>query len=432
MWGLFILPRGVVLRRSLFIFLAFGLTPLSAEVPTRYDQLTKVKAMIEAALDRVRLGQDACHDRLCQNQKRALLAKLKIELDWLPEWAEDSLLRKSFHSAYRLVSQPYEKPQKTDLLAWWKRRYQYELEVRSYWPHFVESLADLSKSLSELEKLKSEEPRPLWEHYWKENLFKAAQDLHLAVRLTREASFKELEGQFEEAETIREQAQTYFDSLHRFEEKQGLRISRIFQKLAPKARAAEALQMILQIGRWAQWFGTEDIFNEEFLSFVGSQSSHIRSLYRLAQDFNDLEYGVVGLKQVNGVYLPLENLQSEIEIQSLLDRFEEGIKMGIDTGVFFLLAGSANAIAAGSRILTFGILAPSLYAQTKWQWNLSASLFTPQDYTDELRLHEFQLEEMLALRRSSLQQTERALLDRLDRVNRELETYERNLYASMP
>lgn len=408
------------------LLLPFDLRAQSDEQTGR--TLEQILELIDDALVRVRQGAKPCYDTHCQKTKTRLLARSKRLIDWLPEWDPDGVESLAFRSGYRLVDSPFLRPQKNDWLAWWKRRYQHEFRLRSSWPVLVQYMADLSSAFRYYQKI-YESPsffKEDFDTYWNNGLSIAAGNLKQAVKLTREASILELEGRELEAERTRERAQRKFAELRDWESEQGERISSIFRKLFPDSESAEALNFVLYLSTWADHFGESDIFHPDFARYLRDQEAYTKAIYRELQKFNDLEYGVIGLAQFSDPESPLRHLEEEIEIQKKIDRYEELFRIGIDTGVFFYMVGAANSIAAGSKLLSFGILAPSLYAKQKWNFDLSASILPSTSYTQELELYAFDLEQSMRRRHKNLKSTEAALLERQARVQAALSALEQS------
>lgn len=410
------------------IGLAAGTLRAQTSESERIERLHHVSQLIENALERVRFGAEPCSTEACQRQKYRLLAQIRMQVDWLPQWREDELQSRAFLSAYRYLREPMQRPEASDWLQWWKRRYEYEIQNRSLWPQYVQQMADLATAFQSFDRLvhTPSKSRQTFIDHWHQGLAEAAQFLQEAVQLSRLAGLRELEWKDQEAEDLRSEAQTRFDQLRDWEARHGKRISQILSETFPEHQSAQALQLVLHLHTWSKHFDEKDIFQPYFVELLKDQQGFVRQIYRQMQEFNDLEYGVIGLQHYEDGQSPLIPWDEEIEIQKRLDQIEEIYRLGLDASIFFFLFGASQSLAAGSKAIQFSILAPSLYGFQKLDQEISEWALPRQAYSEELQWLRFELEQSLERRHVTLLRTKDALLERQKRVQDDLLQIERS------
>ena len=170
-----------------------------------------------------------------------------------------------------------------------------------------------------------------------------------------------------------------------------------------------------------QYSEIRDPSNEEFLSFVRQAQTCWKQAFKSAQNFADLEYGVVGLKNFDSFVNEAQFAKSQLKVQNTLDRVELIGQSLIDLGQTAFLLSAGRSMAGPSALAQFANLFGIFYLTDRQEISLSKKILPSSSISVELTQEIPSLEARMELRLNSLQAARSNLLQKLDTINEQIE-----------
>lgn len=390
----------------------------------RLSRLQQARQLTLQTLDRVNQGAAPCYDSDCQNQKARLYHQIERSLSRATPLRENL----TAHSVYRFLRSPRQELNQNpktlrDWHAWWKRRYSLEAFQDAEWNAFFESVVQTEKMLQLVWGLVSnpfdlDRIAPRFDRDFRE----ACRLLYSAVLLEEQANQAYRAGDEAKSDRLKDEADRLRDRQKAIEERMGRPLLAITRELLPDQSFGDSLRTFIELDRLMRLFGSSDLLHPDLPGFVRGMHQEWNAVFKPSQDFADLEYGVVGLNNLETIVNPVVAVQNEIRIQSQLDRVEIVGQSLIDLFHYSLLLGAARDFGSGSKLLTFLGLLGSGYAFEKLDWSVARQIFPSSTRTQELLSSLPSLEERLIRRKSSLEKTKTILETKLIEIDRLIET----------
>lgn len=402
----------------------------------------KIRASREKAVNvlrQIETGQSPCYSDDCQTKKFRMVSDVYRQSSLLPKVGQLFLESRAdgVQSGYRLVQKKFAPPSMENAFpstlrewkSWWIKRYDHELETRSNWMRLTSDLYSLQQGMKiyiELAKA-SDEQKSQIEEAWGRGLWRCAELLTSFPNLVLQASQAEAHKNAALALELRREAARQIDEFNTInKEKFQGQFYPMLELLLPQAKTPEqAIALLMLLNHWKQVSGAAHVFDESFQNEMKYRYKEIFALTRTAQDFNDLEYGIVGLKNFYSSVNPAIRTELEMVYQGFLDKVDDTARQIVDLGAFYLL-GITGAEIMGPGFLSQYALPTSLSLfSIEFKFEATELLWARSNRTQDLKAHLASLEADMERRRSELFDTRRALKLKIqqydDELNRRLE-----------
>lgn len=436
--------EGKSLPKIFWQFSLYSFTLLcSAETLADSHEIEKYERALQIAreqLDRAVNGRDPCHSTSCQIEKTELLDEISIQIDRLPLGIpvfEESSLR-ALTSAWRLIENPFPLPRNSvdesfsfsELKNWWERRYSHDLKLRSSWTGLYGQLLMIEKAIGFYLQLVSSSParRADFLRAWNGGL----KDY---TELERESSIyfyriRQLEAGGLEGSNEIERLELAREMLNRERERIKSQLPdspyRLLEKLFPNFQAPESAFILGLISHWLDIFPSNDLFDEERALILQKLENRVENLKENVRSFQELEYGLVGLRNFESMTNPVVAINYELGIQEKLG-LAEGVISGIlDLGSWSALYSFSASLGMGKALLTSGLLGLGSYYSIEYDLSYSEIFFEPQNRRGELFEQLPKFEQQMARRHQTLKYVRDVLLQKIESYEKKLDELEGN------
>lgn len=419
------------LRRS---FLAISLSVfaaqcLSAQSSSPYASIetSKLQASLAKAiqiLDVVENGKRPCYSADCQAQKYNLISEFFQKSSLLPEVGKALLQSRKdgVNSAYALVRKPFVPLSMENAFPesfrewkqWWVKRYDHENQTRSSWMQLVSEIYALRNGVEayiNLEKLDSNQLAMINEA-WSRGLGRAAELLTSYPKLARETEIAIKQKLETKAQELRQKAAAEKNEFERIN-REGFngQFYELLPKLFPQTTSTvQATALLALIQKWQNLTGSREIFDSAFISEMKYRLQELTDLVRIAQNFNNLEYGVIGLKNFYGDSNPEIRTELELIYQGFLDQVDAKGRLIVEDGSLYFF-GIIEATVAG--IIT-----------NQFDFHYSEYIWSKSTRTQELEARLSILKDDMERRRTELFETRKLVKAKIQVYDQELKRRE--------
>lgn len=422
------------MRGSLLVFVCFFVSSLSANESV--EHLEAVKKRFEELLYRIEKGQEPCHLQSCQLEKYQLLERLSHRISRIPSSASPFIdtMKDSIFAGYRLAENPA--PYFLETASKEEERifaYSHHLRWRQDWQLLISDIRLLRNFIEVYETYyESDEEQAKLLRLIDQGLFELAFHLTEGERSSEDIVSSPLADQSEELEELKKKTDFHFEQYYYYRDKirpelqaQGRRLfdtsSHGEPPLFPDLSSAESLQMILHLRDWAGPSPSSRLFRADQKRFLGKVKEELQDALRWAQEFHDLEFGVVGLSNLDSIANPIQ--QNQEAAGTYLDVFRREARAEtwmshFDFTMNFLLFNAWM----NYKLAAF----PTAWSEYR---RVSRESLTDANalQISFLRMEAIDLERQMENRRESLVRTRDLLLRRLEQVELELEYLNREV-----
>lgn len=409
----------------------------SAKNDLPIDKKTKVQQSRDKAvllLQKIETGRNPCYSDECQTQKLDLLQIVFKKSGLLPEVGKLFLSSRDsgIDAGYRLVRKRFAPPPMKNAFPttvkewrqWWVKRYDHELETRSNWMKLTSDVYALQQGLKVyLDIAKSgDEQKNQIEEAWERGLSRAAQLLITFPALVREASQAEEQKQTAVALTLRREAAQQIDEFNRINQDQFRgQFYSLLQAIIPQARTQEqAIAFLVLTQRWMNSSGSKRVFDPSFVNELKYRYREIVDLTTAIQSFNDLEYGIVGLKNFYSDVNPAVRTELELIYQGFLDQVDDTARQIVDLGAFCLLSITGAELIGPGFLGRFGFPTAVSLVSNQYDFNATEILWSRSTRTHELSSRLSDIEADMDRRRAELFEIRKLLKIRIEQYDQEL------------
>jgi hypothetical protein len=363
------MARGFIILFSVFVSMGMQAQPLSLD-------------RLRSQLDRFENGLPACFSEKCQNRKRESLdqifllqSKLSLPLsDLVPN--TNSALR----AAHFLVSYPYAQPEwkfpenLSDWLVWWERRHSQEVKLKNEWVNFSAEVFRQYYGLHRfLQLLDRGADLDLVNQVWMRDAGRIAFLKREGSRIS-ELAFQMPDGA--EGDALLAQALAYRDERLQLERAFQGTFDSVLERIFAPYTIEEIYSLLDVLYRWTSHLEKSDFLSQKNLISLTKNRDIMRKVHQASADWNDLEFGVIGVKNFYSYANPEWQLDLEAPIQEFLDTFEEAARMGVDLGLYTLWFRVAH-LASLNIWIQMGVPAGVQLAEVEWDVSLTELFWAP-------------------------------------------------------
>ncbi len=404
------------------VFSLFSIQILSAQ---NLEKLLQAREIAIQNLHRIQNGASPCTSTECQNKKAEILYKLQNHLHRM-RWSQPEPI--VLNAAYSLTRDPspelsFEPKGVKDWMDWWKLRHSKKLERDAQWMKSFENIVSRQKTFESLLALIPNDPFTLdrLKDFWSPTFREACVVLRNSVLAEAESQQLELIGDLVRAQKKSAEAEKFRSQLKNFEAELNRPVASILKEIFPDKSGAESLDMIVQLHQWSQTLHVEELEDERLQDFIESSSRKWREIFRMAQSWTDLEYGIVGLDNFEGNVNPAVRAYRELEIQKRLDRIELIGQSVIDFAQYSFVLAGVREFALGSKLMSFFGLFASGYAFEKFELRMGKKIIPSSNRSLDLMNQIPTLEERMATRKNTLIAAKKIFEARLEEIESKID-----------
>jgi hypothetical protein len=340
---------------------------------------------------RIEIGQAPCYDSPCQLQKSHHLQNAFQKAETLPLSFQSERLR-AFGAAYQMIDDPWVRPEAffpedlQEWRQWWEHRFRNDSERSSSWMAYAQEVlrnyAGLDLLIDRLNQLSAKDKSIL-----KECLDKGA--LRIGF-LLREAPLLHIEaerllslGRIQAAETTRNSALKLSMEREELEKNFSGQYEGVMLRIFPGVSFRQIISAFHVATLWMEELGHSDLQSAALLRKLKYFRDALRQIHTEIQSFNDVEFGVLGLRNFHTSVNPLVAHQQEIIIQSYLDVVDGLGRSVASLGTFYL----AHSVMAGFTESVFWRIVPLAAGSTlaiEFDFELESLFWTPSSLTGQL------------------------------------------------
>jgi hypothetical protein len=379
------------------------------------DELARLQERLELAhelLKRFEDGSPPCYNESCQRTKNRNLIRAQRKIDLLPLIESDSnnLRRIGLLSGQRLIEKSFNRrPPQTktaaDWLYWWKRRYDHDLRLNSYWVSFKENFGRLRSNLRYFSGLAQGTRRRqhFVQYYWDKGLGEAAFVTIEAVRLNAEAKALLESGREKEGKKLQKQASDKLSQLREIEESMGENLKPVLRKLFPELSEQQLVGFAARLYKVCEIYGDDQLFSPDLISYTESIEDMAHEAFSDLQELHDLEYGILGLNNFESSLNPAVAAQQELQIQKTLDIVDISARGVVDIATFVIYINLSSSIFGAGAWLNYGTAGAATYFSEKYEYDFSTNLWGPSNRSQELQMRAISYEALMAKRKQELE-----------------------------
>jgi hypothetical protein len=400
-----------------------------------FSKIQKNKEAALQLLEKIENGRNPCYTDECQNKKVGLLGDVFQISSLLPEMGGAFLptRERGIDSGYTLVRKRFVPPSMKNAFPstlkewkqWWLKRSDHESKIRSDWMRLVSEIYSLQQGLRMYIEVArgSEEQHAQIEEAWQRGLARAAELLTTYPRLVRDASMADAQNDKAKAAQLRKEASLQieeFNSLNR--DKFENQFYPLLQALIPQAKTQEqVVAFLILTQRWMNFSGdSRHVFDPSFINELKYRYKQIVALTHAAQDFNDLEYGVVGIKNFFSEVNPAIRTELELVYQGFLDTVDETARQIVDIGSLYLLSMTGTQLFGAGFLGQYAFPTGASLLGTQFHVSANEILWAPSTRTEELKARHDDLEADMERRRMELFESRKALQLKIAQYDLEL------------
>lgn len=413
--------------------------------PTDIDLLIQTRTKAKTLLDKIEIGADPCFTDECQVKKSRFLSKIFAQSQKIPG-AGISFLKardSGIASGRQLVRHRFTPPKLEngyfpqsvkEWVVWWQRRYSYEMDMKSTWQEFGSQAYSMRAGLQLYARLASEsdEKKQIIQEAWDRGLADAARFISDGERWIIMAAKAEDAGRMEEAAKYREMAHDSIKKKYEIESRFEGQLYAVIDALFPNSTRIQTMAFLILIDEWKKMLDEPRLFSPSFQEKLKFQAEQVGDLTSLIADFNDLEYGVVGIRNFHSPVNPAVLAEMEIPIQEFLDSVDFSGRASARILSFYLMTLTADSLIGSSAAIRFGLPAViDLQLQNSDQ-DIAQVLWPASHQTQKIKSALDTLEKRMENRRQELFRSQKIIrqkieeLDEKIRALKEEETHDEN------
>ncbi len=411
------------------IFVALVARNLSASELARLESR---KELLLNFLEKVVNGREPCFSADCQKQKSQLILKVFDLSNQIP-YVDKVFLRdrrEAVESGFRLIRKKFEMPKKgsefprsiNEWVYYWKKRYSHESELRSVWLAFLSQTYALYQGLQTYQKILSDPDfsPDLIEEADERGAGEIARLGVEAAALIQQSAFYSQQGLKSRSLELRQRAFEMTEQREVIEKKFRGQFRAVLSEIFPKLSFQEIISFFELADRWKKSYSSQKLFSQSLKNLLLERLQICRQLVQVAQEFTDLEYGVVGIKNFYTSTNPLVSAESEAIVQGYLDEIESKARLIIDLGSSYFLF-KAGPLLFDSPILA-NMALPFLYNILSIQagQNTSEWIWKPSSRSSQLTQALPALAEQMDSRLLELQKARSALKIKIAQTENEI------------
>lgn len=433
--------RELALFTKIFLGIFFPLSLLAANQSV-LDDLKARRSQSIQVLEKLTHGRDPCFSEDCQNQKIILLSKIWAHSNLLPQSGTPFFRSRpsGLNSAHRFVRNPFVGPLQTsgqafpqtlhDWKYWWERRYSYEDQWKSEWMDFYSEVFALSDGLKAYLKVvdnSDSERREQIQQAWDRGAARAAEKIIESQVSMIESSDAAHRGDQAKARQLEQRGLAASEELKKIQAKFGGQFRTVLEMLFPDLSFRQIVPLLSTMEQFVQFSGNKKIFDPLLIEEVRIFSLEARKLVQTTQDFQDMEYGIIGL---TNFYSPTVNPQVatelEINVQDFLDQIDARARQLVDYGSFYFLSIVGESVFGASY---FGRIAlPGLVElfSIHFEFEPSQKLWSVSSRSRDLHLKLLDLETEMEKRRAALFEAKEVLQQKIQTLDLQIKELEGN------
>jgi hypothetical protein len=349
---------------------------------------------------RIESGQTPCYDSACQLQKSDHLQRAFQKAEMLPSSFQSERLR-AFQAAYQMIDDPWIRPEAffpqdlDEWRQWWEHRFRNDSQRSAIWMAYSQEIlrnyAGLDTLIDRLNQVSPKEKSLLKECFDKGAL-RIGFLLRETPRLYIESERLNSLGRPQEAEAARNLALKLSVEREDLEKNFSGQYEGVMLRLFPRVSFKQIISAFHVATHWMEALGYSDIESPALVRKLRYFRDALRQIHGEIQSFNDVEFGVLGLKNFHTSVNPLIASQQEIIIQDYLDVVDGLGRAVASVGSFYL----AHSVMAGFTESVFWRIVPLAAASTlaiEFDFELESLFWTPSTLTGQLQSQMPQLEE---------------------------------------
>jgi hypothetical protein len=409
-------------------FLCIGLLTFAfcpAYSQTSLESLKKNKAILEGFLEKIENGRNPCFSDECQSQKSKLIDDIFDQTTALQAHLTPSL-KTGIQSARRLIAHRFIPTNSQDKFPesleewayWWKRRSSHENKYRSDWSAFASQVKATREALRFYQRAHTRRPatKKLMQDAWNRGAAKNARLMKESSGLMHLAGQLQRLGLEEEAQKAQEQALLAKDESDKIQKKFRGQIKPLLLKLFRSADYGKLVSALAILDQWPDIYETEAFLDEEIANEVNYFYKQYKNLDQKIQDFNELEYGVVGLKNFHTPVNRLSSSENELIIQEVLDRVDESARSFISIGAMLLLFKSGKILFGQTPLAYSFPSAAFIYAEEK-NFDLADQIWSRSYRSEEIRSGMPKLRQLMEHRQTELLKLRKILRKKIKQID---------------
>ena len=424
------------MKKTRFVRLALVssvLLPLSVFAQSSRESLQKKLDYARWLKTRIESGQAPCQSESCKLQKAAHLNEAFQKSDMLPPRFRSTQAR-AFSAAYQMTDDPWIRPQEffpDDLAAWqswWERRFRNDGQRSSDWMTYsnevLRSYAGLDAFVDRLSKASAADQKLLSDAFDRGAL-RIGFLLREVPLLMMQAEALRADGQTQQSENMRERALKLSVEREGLEKNFKGQFEGVIVKLFPRQSFKQAISALHVSHQWMEALGYSKAQDPALLKKLRYFRDLLKKINTDIQSYNDLEFGVVGLKNFHSTTNPLIATQQEAIIQSFLDIVDSLGRTVASIGTFY----AAQAAMAGFTQSVFWRIVPIVTGSTAavyWDVDWESQFWTTSDISGQLNSAIPRLEEEFEKRFEDLLKAYTTVCQRIESLEAELNSLQTN------
>lgn len=405
----------------------------------KLQKLYERRALAYRLLDRMMNGKTPCFTPACQIQKQKQINRIAQELGDIPRDFLKSRDR-GLTSAYRFVKRPLLAPEDLNFFPerweewvyWWKKRYSAESQWKAEWTILVAEARALKDSTqtylswnqfteAHQNLIREAIDRGLFEiaHFSKRSaeLRQRLQDLS---RPTRNLSSEEIAQRNRAIESVEAESQAVFEKLNSLNERFEHRTRAVVAELFPEDSFEDVMTTLHLLEGWMKLFGTTDLFSRSLKAHLTTRAHALQTLTQQIQDFNDLEYGALGINNFFSTLNPEISGEQELIIQEFLNEVDSTARTAYHLISFFLMNDAYQSLGILSTRAAYLLTSASNFALTWYDIDTSTWILPRSTRFDELRSQFQSTRVRMALKQEELLEKVQIVQDLIPKIEAEI------------
>lgn len=394
------------------------------------DSLRNERNRIQEILQIVQDGRPPCSSSECQSKKAELFYDLQTQLmrtppieTRLPEIRSQALLAAQQLIRIKKTRELRSPKNLADWVDWYQNRAQYDLEYEARWHFYSEELTFVRNSIRYfLSRIQNPAYAHDFENAWSLGMGEAAyailesRDLaQLKVGLNESSSkFRQID---EEIKRLNSKVQRIQDQLPD-------RMGVLFAKFLPGIPPENHLNFFRFFYSSCEYNYCSGVLDSDFQNFLKEYLDQTKLIADDLRDFDELEFGVIGLNNLQSSSNPSELAAHEIKIQKKLESVEGVLRFGLGTTAEILEFSILQSVLGGSRILGGLALGGVHYLEVKWDMPFAETLLPKSDRIKKLEDLQKQFDIAAAARMRALQSFQADAQIKLNQINTRIKELE--------
>lgn len=399
------------------------------------DGLTSLHREFSSFLERVEKGRPPCHTPSCQLQKMALLEELSHHLARLPRSTSPFVadFDRAIFSGYRLASSaPPHVLDRSD--QWREQRFHvsHHINWRSSWYTLISDLYLIQDLIRVFTEVQADPQRKLeLKRLIGRGLLEVAFHMDRGQKALSGVTEAFMEHNSERLQETRARSEAHYDKFHKLSEQvfgeadefSVLTGSPHQPPLFPSLNPAQQLQMLLHLREWSRLAGPNELFDAPRNRFLSRAYDSLEKAIDSLQAFNDLEFGVLGLENMQSIANPLLRNQADQQLHSRLYQEEEINAFTASVGTFMFDFFILKAWVGPSFLRTLTAFSAFQF----WSIQQHPLRLGGGNKLMQLKLESYDLYDQVLRRQEVLEKARNQIQKRLAQIEREIAFIEQSL-----